>query len=171
MAQSQYTANSSLKLDSILVKVAAALQREQRWRLEANADVSFRSESKIPLTKSVKVVGTIGDKQFDHNVDVLVELTLGSDDQITWYPEYTIEGEIYLEGGPIKDLDCSLDADTSFSENDVNDFHKVSEAAQRINQYVENHVQHEFETYVNLNVDVIEDFKKTGRQEPEDKVV
>jgi hypothetical protein len=156
------------KIKAILLKIAKELQKHG-WNSNKEMDITFKSEGSIMLSRSVPVKGSLNDQEWNENIQTELALKIGSDDQITWFPEYTIISEIYMRGGNIKDINYQMDIDVGFLEKDARDQSKIVFAARKINQYVVAHMQEEYYDYLDSNATEIEYYNKNQGDEDEDR--
>jgi hypothetical protein len=138
------------KLKAILLKIATEL-RQFGWRPSGDYELNFRNSGHFSVRSSVKVEGTRDDETWTEGIDIELDLGLDTNDQITYYPEYELHGEIFMQGGNISDLEQVMDINVSFTENDVNNNQKIKLAAQQINTSVQGYVQEQYQEYINDN--------------------
>lgn len=134
------------KLKAVLMTLASEL-KQLRWNMESNFEIALTSEEKIEMVKAVNV----SDGQAANVVDVLLQVSLESDDQITFYPTITISGEMFLNGADIKDINQQTDIDVGFTEADAKNIAKVKDAAGKINRYAVDYVENEFNEYASAS--------------------
>jgi hypothetical protein len=149
------------KVKAILLKIVIELQK-LGWSLDADYEVTLHAENYIPMSKYIPVGGTLGNKEWEDKLDLGINLKMETADQNSFYPEYLINGEIFIKGGSIKDINYKTDASVGFMENDFRDEGKVQTAARTINNAVQNHAQEEYTKYLEENGDAIEQYKKGG---------
>jgi len=155
------------KIKAILVKLASELKK-LRWSLTPDFEVTLRSDNQIPMNKTIVVEGSIGDEKINSQIETWISLTMESDDQITFYPDYTVNGEMFVQGGIIKDINYKMDVDVGFFEADFKDDKKIQQAASKINRYVVDHIETEFREYLNTNASDIEQYKAGGWKADDD---
>lgn len=155
------------KIKSVLVKIVIELKK-YGWTLGEDYEISLKSEGHIPLNKHIDVDGSLGDEEWQDSLDVIIYLKLDTSDQITYYPDFIISGEMYIQGGNIKDINYKMDADVGFMEKDFQDDSKIQLAARKINNYVETQVQEEYYSYVDANASDIEHYKQNDQRRTND---
>jgi hypothetical protein len=121
------------------------------------------------LLKQVTVHGSIDDEEWRDNVETHIELTLRSDDEITYFPEFTIYANILINGGTSKDVVYKLEADVAFTNNDLKDDRKIGHCATKINRLVDDHIEQEFSKYINDNAEAIKWYKQSGDAQADDR--
>jgi hypothetical protein len=149
------------KIKSILVKIALELKKS-RWKVGQDPELTLASEGNIPLVKMITVDGAFNDDEWKDNVETHIELKIESDDQITFFPTFTIYASIFIDGGSSKDIIYKLDADANFIEKDYNDSVKITDAANKINRVTETYIEDQYTYYVNENGPEIEAYKNGG---------
>jgi hypothetical protein len=150
------------KIQAILLRIVLELKK-LRWTAGPDWAITFKSEGHIPLVKQVKVAGSMGDEEWEDYVETTINLKLASDDQITYFPDYTIYASISLQGVPNKDINYQIDADVAFTEKDMNDPKKTTLAANKINNIVEEYINTEYEEYVDSNGSAIVAYKQQSK--------
>lgn len=149
-----------------MLKLAMELKKS-RWSLSPDSEITFKSEEQVSMRKTIAVEGAIGEEVKDQ-VDIWLSLTMESDDQITFYPSYTINGEMFVQGGDIKDINQTMDVDVGFIESNFKDEQKIKTAAGKINRYVVDYVETEFREYLDANASDIEQYKAGGWKADDD---
>jgi hypothetical protein len=149
------------KIQAILLKLVLELKK-LRWKVSQDWELILKSEGHVTMTKHVNVQGSLGDDQWDDQIDTSIDLKLGTSDEVTYFPEFNVTAEIYLEGGTIKDVVYNSDNDTAFTDNDLNDTAKIAIAAKGITRSVEDHIEHEYDEYLMNNGDEIQYQKHHG---------
>jgi len=155
------------KIKAIMLKLAMELKKS-RWNLSPDSEITFKSEDQISMRKTIAVEGSIGEEEVKNEVDVWLSLTMDSDDQITFYPSYTINGEMFVQGGDIKDINQTMDVDVGFIESNFKDEQKIKTAAGKINRYVVDYVETEFREYLDANASSIGQYKGGGWKADDD---
>jgi hypothetical protein len=139
-----------------LVRVALAL-KQLRWKADENVDITLKSEGQVTLSKVFNLESQMNDKEWKEPMDVTIQLRMDSADQITWFPEYTIYANLYVEGATSQDLVYKADASIAFTDYDqtVTDPEikkkvdlKIAHAAKVIDDIVEDHLQDEWNSYL-----------------------
>lgn len=149
------------KIQAILLKIVLEMKKSQ-WAAAPDWELTLKSEGHVPLVKNVPVEGQIDNEKWTDVVQTHLELKLTSDDQITYFPEYSIYANIFIEGGADKDIAYKMDADVAFTANDLKDRPKMQSCADKINRLVENHIQSEFFQYIDRNAEEIIRYRESG---------
>ena len=153
-------------IQAILLKVVLELKK-LKWLPGKDWEITLKSEGHVPLVKQITVYGAMDDNEWKDTIDTHIELKIESDDQITYFPEYTIYANIMIDGGSSKDIVYKMDADVAFTDKELGDTRKIDQCAKRINRSVEDHIEEEYSDYIDNNADEIEQYKQGGWQEPE----
>jgi len=147
------------KIQTILLKIILELKRSQ-WTAHPDWEVTLKGEGHVPLVKPIAVEGSMKGKTWDAQVEITMDLKLETGDQITYFPDYTIFGQIFMRGCPVEDILYKMDADVAFTAPDFSNDRKIKSAADKINRLVDSHIQTEFNDYVATNHENIEYYKK-----------
>ena len=156
------------KIQAILLKIVLDLKKKG-WSPGNDWEISLKSEGSVPLTRQVKVSSTLGENDFDDNIDAHITLKLDSRDQITYFPGFIVYANIFIDGGQNKDLTDKFECDSAFTEKDYRDSVKSAEAARKIDSIVDSYIVEEFDAYMDANSGNIMAYKAGGWQEPEDR--
>lgn len=149
------------KIQAITLKLVVALQKE-KWNVDKDWQITLKSEGHVPLRKYVSVRGNLGDEDWSDDVDTTIDLRLASDDEITFFPEFTMYATLYISGGGGKDVAHKTDADVAFVADDFNDDKKIQLAAKKISNGVSEYIENEYSNYVDQNASDIQSYKMGG---------
>lgn len=155
------------KIQAILLKIVLELKKD-RWMVAPDWELTLKSEGHVPMTKTIPVQGNFGDDEWSDNIETTIYLKLTSNDEVTYFPEYTIYANIFIDGGTSKDIAYKLDASIAFTDHDVRDTQKASVAAKKISRLVEDHIESEYSDYVDQNGQSIRDYKQGGWKADDD---
>ena len=155
------------KIQAILLKIILELKK-LGWAAAQDWDLTLKSENQVPMVKQVSVAGAMNDDEWRDDIETHVDLKLISDDNITFFPSYTIYAEIFLQGGSSKDVVYKSDVDVAFTENDFRDNRKFKIAASRINRIIEDYMEQVYADYVDTNANDINNFKQGGYKADDD---
>lgn len=149
------------KVQAILLKIILNLKNNQ-WKVDSDWEITLKSEGHVSLRRNIPVHGDIGESEWDDEVETIVDLKLASRDEITFFPEFTIYANIFINGGPSKDIAYKMDADVAFTEHDVRNDKKAETASQRISRLVEDHIENEYSDYIDQNSQEIINYRQGG---------
>lgn len=155
------------RIQAILLKIVVELKK-MRWKPVPDWEITLKSEGHVSLTKAIGVEGNLGDEEWRDEVETFIDLKLASDDEITYFPDYTVYGSIHIEGGVMKDIAYKMDADVAFTERDLGDDAKTNLAAKKIDRLVENHIESEYSDYIDMNAQEITYYKQGGWKADDD---
>ena len=152
------------KIQAILLKIVLELKKDQ-WSVAPDWEITLKGEGHVPMSKNIRVQGNLGDDEWADAVETTIDLKMVSDDELTYFPDYTIYANIFIEGGSSKDIAYKLDADVAFTDRDVRDDAKAKSAAQKISRLVEDHIESEYSDYIDQNGQDIKAYKEGGWRE------
>ena len=155
------------KIQAILLKIILQLKK-LGWSASQDWELTLKSEGHVPMVKQVTVMGSMDDDEWRDDVETHIDLKLGSDDNLTFFPEYTIYAEIFLQGGSSKDVVYKSDADVAFTEKDIRDDRKIKLAASRLDRIVDGYMEQEYADYVDNNAQDISYYKQGGWKADDD---
>lgn len=155
------------RIQAILLKIVVELKK-MRWKAVPDWEITLKSEGHVSMVKSIGVEGSMGDEEWRDEVETYIDLKLSSDDEITYFPDYTVYGNIFIDGGSSKDIAYKMDADVAFTERDLGDDAKISIAAKKIDRLVENHIEQEYGDYIDMNAQEIKAYKQGGWKADDD---
>jgi hypothetical protein len=149
------------KIQAILLKIVLDLKK-LKWSAGPDWEITLKSEGHIPLVKKVLVDNTMSDNKFRDEIDTMIDLTLITDDQITYFPNFTIYGSILIDGGPSKDIAVKQDVDVAFTDKDFQNAAKIVSASKKVNNMVESYIENEYDNYIDTNSKAINAYKQGG---------
>lgn len=154
------------KIHAILLKLVRDLQKLE-WKVTPDWELNLKMEGHATLVKDIRVQGSIGGEDpWDDEVPTTIDLKLASNDELTFFPEYTIYADISVGEGDIKDVLYKTDNDTAFTDKDFSDDKKIASAANKISRAIEDHIEHEFDEYLIQNGDTIQ-HKQGSKHDPD----
>lgn len=160
-----YTCMMNQNIQAILLKVVLELKKLQ-WITDNAWEITLKSEDHVPLVKQVPVQGTLEDEEgWRDDIETHISLKLVSQDEITYFPEYTIYANITIPGGNIKDIVYKMEADVAFTKEDLKNDRKAGQCANRINRLVCDHIEQEYSNYLDNNSEEIKFYKQNGTQQ------
>lgn len=151
----------------LLLKVVLALKKIG-WVAGPDWKITLKGEGHVPLNKEITVDGETQEESWEQPIAIAIDFKLNTEDEITFFPVYSIFGEIYIEGGRTKDINHELDADIAFSEQDIGNEKKFETAATKINGLIHSFVQSEFTEYIDANQTNINYYNQGGWKADQD---
>ena len=156
------------KIQAILLKIILELKK-MGWTAGPDWEITLKSEGYVPLVKLIPVEGYLNDKQWNDHVEIAMNLKLTSSDEVTFFPDYTIFGQISVEGGPNEDIASKMDADVAFTVSDYRKDSKLKSAAAKINRLIDDHIQTQYSNYIDTNKQEIEYQKDISGKSDDDR--
>ena len=135
------------KIQAILLSIILELKK-LGWVPSPDWEITLNTEKKGLLNKNIPVESVIKGKHKTDNIEILLELTINSEDKITYFPNFTIYGYILVRGNSSRDIIHTTESDVSFMESDVKNIRKFKSAASKINRHIENYIQSEYTSYL-----------------------
>lgn len=138
------------KFKAILIKASVELKK-LGWKIGEDPEISLLHD-KLLLHKAISVTA-YGDEQKKYNatIDTLIELTLETPDENVYFPAYTVNAELSMSGDKSKLLSYKSDVDIALTDNDLHTTSKARVIAVRLDQYVKEYIQSEYNTYIEHN--------------------
>ncbi len=146
------------KITAILLELTVALKKVG-WTAGKDWEITLQSEGHVPLIKRIIVQGALGGQKWKDSIETYIDLKLTSDDEITYFPDYTIYAHIALEGVDPKDLAYKMGGTVAFTDKDIKKTSKISDAAKKIDRLIEIHINHEYQDYLDTNENKIKPYK------------
>lgn len=147
------------KIQAILLKIIVQL-KTMRWKAASDWEITLKSEGHVPLIKMIGVEGNIGVEEWRDDIETYIDLKLSSDDQITYFPDYTVYANIKVAELETKDFVYKMDVDVAFTAEDFKNEDKINLAARKIDRLVENQIEQEYGDYVDTNSESIKYYKR-----------
>jgi hypothetical protein len=155
------------KIQAVLLKLTLELKKF-KWSAGADWQITLKGEGHVPMVKMVPVEGSMGDEEWNDHIEIAMDLKLDSNDELTYFPDYTIFGQIFIDGGSNEDIAYKMDADVAFTAEDFQNERKVKEAASKINRLIDDHVQNQYSKYIDDNTENIQYYKSSGDAKADD---
>ncbi len=150
------------KVEGILLQIVRKLENEGGWAADKDWAITFKGEGYITLVRQFVVHGSLDEDKWEEQLPVTIQLKLGTEDEWTYWPEFTIYAQINI--GEIKDEDIAykMQSNVAFVPDDVKDESKAVEAAREITNLVNGHVGEVYQDYVEKNEDVVRFYRQSG---------
>lgn len=149
------------KIQAILLKITIELKK-LGWTTSPDWQITLKSEEYVSLVKDIGVSGEINDNEFKDNVQTHIDMKLLSSDEVTYFPEYTVYANLFIDSVGSKDLSYKMDVDVSFMDKEFTNENKIVLAAKKIDRRISDYIEKEFESYVSDSSSEIEHNKLTG---------
>jgi hypothetical protein len=155
------------KTQAILLKIVIGLKR-LKWTAGQDWEITLKGEGHVPLVRHIEVEGNMDNEKWKDNVETMIHLKLSSDDEITYFPEYTVYANIFIRGAENKDVVFKMDVDVAFTKEDVKADDKFALASRKINGLVEDSIENEYRDYIDANAKNIKAYRQGGWQADND---
>ncbi len=144
----------SQKSEIILLQIVKALE-SLGWSVDSQWQLSLKADGFIPLVRSVTTQGNLNDTEWSDEIHTLIRLKIATEDEITFFPEFSMYAQIAVGSVPPEDIDYKMMGNQSFTDKDVKDTKKAAIAAKEITRMVENHIGEVYQDYVDKNEDLV----------------
>jgi hypothetical protein len=149
------------KIQAILLRIVLELKK-QEWSVASDWEITLKGEGHVPLSKTIQVSYTFDSEDLEDRIETMIDLKFESEDEVTYFPSYTIYANIFIDGGESKDIAYKLTADVAFTDKDVQNTKKTSTAASRISRLVEDHIKNEYGDYIDQYGQDIKNLRRGG---------
>lgn len=149
------------KIQAILLQIVTQL-KQLKWTAHKDWELTIKSDGHIPMTKNISVHSGMGNEEWDDQVDTTIVLKLTSQDEITYFPEFTVSAQINTVGVPTKDVNEPMQGDVAFTEEDFSNQKKAKLAAQHIDRFTTSNIQEAYDDYFSANSEEITAYKAGG---------
>lgn len=149
------------KIQAILLKTVLELKKIG-WTASPDWEITLKSEGHVPLVKNIGVENSIGDEEIEESIETHIDVKLDSEDEITYFPNLSIYANILVQGGSTKDVVYSIDVDVALTDQDIQNQMKISMASRKIDSLTNNHLEQEFNEYIDMNTEAIIAYRQGG---------
>jgi hypothetical protein len=147
------------KAYAILLKLLEALGKNE-WIAGTDWKLNLKADGNIPLSRMITAVGSIDGDKWQDQIQTLIRLTTSTEDEWTFFPEFTVYAQVAIGSLPSKDVAYKMIGNEAFMEKDIKDDKKFISAAREITRMVEAHINEVYQDYVDENEDLIRYFKQ-----------
>ena len=159
----------SQKSNIILLQVVNAL-KSLGWAPDSQWQLSLKADGFIPLVKSVTAHGSLNESEWTEDIQTLIRLNVTTDDEITFFTEFSIYAQIAIGSIPPQEMDYKMMGNQAFTDKDVKDAKKATTAAKDIDRMVDGHINEVYQDYVDKNEDLVTFYHQGGSGGGETKV-
>jgi len=152
----------SQKSEIILLQIVKALE-SIGWLVDSQWQLSLKADGFIPLMRSITTQGSLNDTEWSDEIHTLIRLKVTTEDEITFFPEFSLYAQIAVGSVPPQDIDYKMMGNQSFTDKDVKDTKKAATAAKEITRMVESHINEAYQDYLDKNEDLVT-FHAQGNQ-------
>lgn len=112
------------------------------WQFVSDWEIELRSEGKLQMAKDIPV-------QKGESITTTIEVSVDSDDQITFVLGCTIYASISIPGARhTREIEYATEGGVPFMEKHISDEKLILQASQQLSRIVEDHIESEFHDYV-----------------------
>lgn len=151
------------KSQIILLQLVKALQ-SSKWTSDNQWQLSLKADGYVPLVRPVIVEGNLGGDKWKDQIYVMIRLKVSTEDEITFFPEFSIYAQVAIGSIPSKDIDYQMAGNEAFTEKDLKDNKKFNSASHEINRMVDSYINEVYQDYVDVNEDLVRFYKQTSSQ-------
>ena len=144
----------SQKSEIILLQIVRTLET-LGWSVDSQWQLSLKADGFIPLVRSITTQGSVNDTEWSDEIHTLVRLKVTTEDEITFFPEFSMYAQIAVGSVPAKDVDDKMMGNQSFTDKDMKDTKKAATAAKEITRMVESHINEAYQDYLDKNEDLV----------------
>jgi hypothetical protein len=149
------------KIQTIFLKLIRDLKRD-KWIPSPDWEITLKSEGQVSLQKNINVSNYIGDREVKEEILTNIDVKMASNDNITFFPEYTIYANIMLNGLVSEDVTYKSEANVAFTEHDFGKDEKINQAAGSISRQVGEYIDGQFNDYCSNHNDEISNYHLSG---------
>ena len=151
------------KSQIILLQLVKALQ-SSKWTSDNQWQLSLKADRYVPLVRPVIVEGSLDGDKWKDQIHVMIRLKVSTEDEITFFPEFSIFAQIAIGSIPSKDIDYQMAGNEAFTEKDLKDNKKFNSASHEINRMVDSYINEVYQDYVDVNEDLVKFYKQRSSQ-------
>ena len=154
------------KIKAILIQVGNALRKKEGWNVGNDCDIMLLHENKLPITKTIRVRGALGEKELSDSVYVEMRLGMDSDDKVTFYPNFLFSTTMtFPEIGVYKQIELTSDSQQGFTDRDTHNVVAFETVAREIDVAVSINLNDEYQELIDDNAGRL-DREEGGSTEP-----
>ena len=147
------------KAEAILLQIVKSLEKNG-WATGKDWKLTFKADGHIPLIRSIMVGGSMDGDKWKDQVEAYITLKIATEDEWTYFPEFTLYAQIAIGSIPGKDIAYKMIGNEAFMEKDIQDTKKFISAAREIDRMVEAHINEVYQDYVDENDELVRFYKQ-----------
>ena len=147
------------KAEAILLQIVRALEKYE-WTPGKDWQLTFKTDGHIPLIRSVNVEASLDGDKWKDQVQVYITLNVTTEDEWTYFPEFTLYAQVAIGSIPTKDIAYKITGNEAFMEKDIQDQTKFLHAAREIDRMVQDHISESYQDYVDENDELVRFYKQ-----------
>lgn len=147
------------KAEAILLQIVRALEKNE-WTPGKDWKLTLKTDGHIPLIRSIVAEASMDGDKWKDQIEAYITLKISSEDDWTYFPEFTLYAQIAIGSIPSKDVAYKMIGNEAFMEKDIQDTKKFISAAREINRMVEAHINEVYQDYVDENDELVRFYKQ-----------
>jgi len=151
------------KAQILLLQLIKAL-KANNWSSDNQWELSLKADGNVPLMRSVSVEGNLDGEKWQDQVHTIIRVSVTTDDDITFFPEFSLYAQIAIASVPAKDIEYKTAGNVAFTDKDLKNEKKFQSAAEEISRMVDNYIGEIYQDYVDANEELVK-FYKQGSSE------
>lgn len=155
------------KIEGILLQIAKKLEKTEGWMVDKDWAVSLKADGYLTFVRTFMVRGSLDEDKWEDQIPVTIHLKLTSDDEWTYWPEFTVYAQVKLGDLKEDDIEYKMQSNVSFMSDDVKDEAKAAAAAKEITKFAGSHVEEVYQDYVEKNDELVRFYKQSKGEEGE----
>lgn len=147
------------KAEAILLQLVRALEKNE-WTPGKDWQLTFKTDGHIPLIRPVTVEASLDGDKWKDQVQVYITLNVATEDEWTYFPEFTLYAQVAIGSIPTKDIAYKIVGNTAFMDKDIKEEKKFLHAAREIDRMVQDHISESYQDYVDENDELVRFYKQ-----------
>lgn len=162
MTEHIYT-HMNQKSQILLLQTVKAL-KTNNWDSDNQWELTLKVDGNVPLMRQIAVKGSIDGAEWKDQVHTMIRVSITTDDDITFFPEFALYAQIAIGNIPAKDIEYKMAGNVAFTDKDLKNDKKFMSAAREINRMVDNYIQEAYQDYVDINEDLVKFYQQSSSQ-------
>jgi hypothetical protein len=152
------------KAQIILLQIVKALKSND-WTGDNQWELSLKADGNVPLVRLVPVDGQSETEKWKDQVHTLIRVSVTTDDEITFFPEFSLYAQIAIGSIPAKDIEYKTAGNVAFTDKDLKNEKKFQSAALEISRMVDSYIGEMYQDYIDINHELVKFYKQGSSQE------
>jgi len=142
------------KSQILLLQMVKALKVND-WSGDNQWELSLKADDNVPLMRSVPVEGHLGEEKWKDQIHTMIRVSVTTDDDITFFPEFFLYAQIAIGSIPVKDIEYKTAGNVAFTDKDLKNDKKFQSAAHEISRMVDTYIGEMYQDYIDINEDLV----------------
>lgn len=147
------------KAEAILLQIVKALEKNE-WITGKDWQLTLKADGHIPIIRTVTIQASMDGDKWKEQVQALLHLKVSTEDEWTYFPEFTLYAQIAIGEIPAKDIAYKMIGNEAFTEKEIKDEKKFLSAAREIDRMVQSHINEVYQDYVDENDELVRFYKQ-----------